>query len=144
MASTRDGAATTVRRRRPVGVTVLLWLGVVQGLLLAAVGGVVIAVRGEPEAAAALETNTRVVLVVGVVLVVLGLVRLALAVALGRGSELVRSLFGATAILQAGAAVYSLVALRDIRQASVAPLVSATVELWLLYGSDRTQEFFRR
>lgn len=144
MVSTREGAESELGRRRPVGITVLLWFGVVQGLFLVVVGGVVIAVRGESDPAAALETNTGLVLAIGVALVVMGLVRLGLAVALGRGSELVRSLFGAVATLQAGAAVYSLVALRDVRQASIGPLVFATVELWLLYGSVRTQEFFRR
>lgn len=136
--TTRQAAGSV---RRPVGITVLKWLGVLQGLLLA-VGGLFVALRDAPEMAAALETEAAGVTAVGVVLVVVGLVRLALAVALGRGSELVRSLFGVTATLQAGGAVYSLVALRDVRFATVWALAFAVLELWLLYGTDRTQEFF--
>lgn len=132
------------RVRRPVGVTVLMWLGVVQGLLLLAVGGLIVAVRDVPEVAGALETTPAGVTAVGAVFVALGLVRLVLAVALGRGSELVRSLFGAIATLQAGASVYSLVALRDIRFATAWALAFAVLELWLLYGTDRAQEFFAR
>jgi hypothetical protein len=144
MATTGERNVTATRHRRPIGISVLMWLGVVQGLLLLASGVLVIAVRDEPEVAAALETTADGVLGVGIVIAVFGLARLALAVALGRGSELVRSLFGAVATVQTGVAVYSLVALRDLRVASAWPLVLAVVELWLLYGSDRAQEFFRR
>lgn len=140
MAMSQEDAAV----RRPVGIAVLVWLGVAQGVLLVAVGGLVIATRDAPEVASALETDAAGVAAVGVVLVVVGLIRLVLAVALGRGSELVRSLFGVTATLQAGGAVYSLVALRDIRFATAWALAFAVIELWLLYGTDRTQEFFAR
>jgi hypothetical protein len=130
--------------RRPVGITVLMWLGVVQGLLLVGVGGLLVAVRGDPAVQTALEAEAVGLLGGGVILALLGLARLGLAVALGRGHEVVRSLFGAVAMVQAGGAVYSLVALRDVRIAVVWPFVLAVVELYLLYGSDRAQEFFAR
>jgi hypothetical protein len=129
---------------RPIGVTVLLWLGIAQGLLLIAVGGILLAVRDDPSVQTALEGDATAVLGGGVLLAVLGLIRLALAVALGRGSELVRSLFGAVAMIQASSAVYSLIALRDARVAVIWPFILAVLELYLLYGSDRAQEFFAR
>jgi hypothetical protein len=132
------------RARRPPGVTVLVVLGALQAVLLLLVGGLLIAVRDEPDVAAAIEVSQAGVSVAGAMLIVLGLVRLALAVALGRGSELVRSLMAAVATIQTGTAVYSLVAMRDIRLAVVWPLTLAVIELWLLYGSAGAQEFFRR
>jgi hypothetical protein len=144
MAQTTAAERGGSRSRRPVGVTVLVVLGLVQGVLLLAVGGLLIAFREEPELAAAMEVPGEGVLVGGVVLIVVGLVRLALAIALGRGSEVVRSLLAAVAMVQTSTAVYSLVALRDIRLAVVWPLALALVELWLLYGSEGAQEFFRR
>lgn len=130
--------------RRPVGVTILMWLGVAQGLLLLGFGGLLVAVRSDREVQTLLEADEMGVVGVGVVLVVVGLVRLGLAIALGRGSEVVRSMFGAVAMVQAGAAVYSLVALRDMRVAVAWPFALAVVELHLLYGSDRAQQFFAR
>lgn len=129
---------------RPIGVTVLVWLGVAQGLLLVGLGGLLAAVRGDQALQTALEADEAVILAAGALLAVLGLIRLGLAVALGRGSEVVRSLFGAIAMAQAGGAVYSLIALRDVRVAVVWPFVLAVVELYLLYGTDRAQEYFAR
>ena len=66
------------------------------------------------------------------------------AVALARGSELVRSLIGAISTVQAAAAIYALVALRDVEAEGIWTLGMAVLILWLLYGSESTQEFFAR
>jgi hypothetical protein len=144
MARSTAAEVDGTRARRPVGVTVLVVLGLLQGAALLAVGGLVTVLRDEPDLAAALELPQAGVLVAGMTFIGLGLARLGFALALGRGSEVVRSLMAAVAMFQTGTAVYSLAALRDVRVAVVWPLVLAIVELWLLYGSEGTQEFFRR
>ena len=130
------------RRSRPVEITAVAALAVVQGLLLLLVGGLLIAAGNDREVAASLEVDPNAVVVVGIVLVVLGLVQCGLAIALTRGRELVRSVFAVLATLQIAPAVYALVALQDVRAGSVLPLAISLGVLWLLYGSPRSQEFF--
>lgn len=134
----------TTRRRRPIGVTVVVVLSVVQGLLYGALGAVVVVARNEPELRADAEAEPAALVVVGSVLAGIGLVYVVLAVLLARGSDRVRSVYAVVNGLSIALAVYSLVAVRELAVGSVWSLVLPLAILWFLYGSPTTQEYFRR
>lgn len=146
MAVTEAEATTSTeeRRRRPVGVTIVVGIGLFQSLLLALAGIAMIALRGEAEAQADFEAGPAALVGAGALLIALAVLGSTLALLLARGSDRVRSLFGLVNAIEVAAAVYSLVALRDLRAESVWALVLPVAVLWFLYGSERTQEFFRR
>lgn len=117
-------------------------LSLVQSALLVAAGALVIAARRERDVADAFEVAASDLTVVGVALVALGLVQALLAVGLARGRDGVRTVFAVIATLQIAPAVYSLVALQDVRSGGITSVAISLGVLWLLYGSPRSQEFF--
>lgn len=138
------GRADAARPRRPRSVVVLVVMVVLESLLLVAIGALVlVATRTSSDDMTGLAIDESQLLVVGGVVAAVGLAQLALVFLLGRGSEIARSWFGAFAVLKVATGVYSTVALREFEPAAIAPLVLAVLVLWLLYGSDQTQEFFQ-
>jgi hypothetical protein len=137
-------ASDDARRRRPLEVTVVMGLALVHAALLMAVGGLLVVARRDADVADALELSTSDLTVAGGVLVALGLAEALLAIGLGRGSDLVRSIFAIVATLQIAPSVYTLIALQDVRTGGLASLLVSLVVLWLLYGATRSQEFFAR
>jgi hypothetical protein len=119
-------------------------LALVHAALLMAVGGLLVVARRDAGVADALELSTSDLTVAGGVLVALGLAEALLAIGLGRGSDLVRSIFAIVATLQIAPSVYTLIALQDVRTGGLASLLVSLVVLWLLYGATRSQEFFAR
>jgi hypothetical protein len=130
--------------RRPVGVTLVVVFGLLQAALVILVGVAMIVARDDPDVRASFDESQDTLLVVGIVVVLLGLVGGALALLLARGVDLVRSFLGILNTVEVAVAVYSLVALRDLRVGSVWALVLPVAVLWFLYGSEETQEFFER
>lgn len=135
-----DSAGTS---RRPVAIRVLVPLAILQGLVLAGLGALLIAVRNSPEVAA-LGDAPAAVLAVGIVFVVLGLARIVLAALLLRRSEVARSWLGAVAVLQTAIGTYAVVGLQDAAASGLAELALSIGELWLLYGSEPVHEYFAR
>lgn len=117
-------------------------LSLVQSALLVAAGSLIIAARRERDVAESFEVAASDLIVVGVVLVALGLVQALLAVGLARGRDGVRTVFAVIATLQIAPAVYTLVALQDVRSGGITSVAISLGVLWLLYGSPRSQEFF--
>ncbi len=145
MSTPASDAAATPRPGRPRRLWVVLALALLQGLVLGAAGAGVIAAREQPELADALgevSNAATALLVTGVVLVLLGVLRIGLALLLLRGSEVARSWFGAAAMLQTAIGVYVVVGLQDLGEAGVVPVALSVTELWLLYGSDDVHRFF--
>jgi len=141
MTTTEDPAR---RPRRPVGVTVLVVIGVVQGLVVMTVG-VVLGLLSEDSALLAETTLTRGALLgIGLAVLGVGLVGVVLAVGLARGSDLVRSLYAGIATLEIAATTFGLLTIRDIRTAGIVGLALPAAVLWLLYGAPNTAEFFHR
>lgn len=135
-------AAPKSRRRLPVGVMLLAALGILQGLALLAIGVLVVITRSEPDMLDAAETTAGVLLAVGIVVVALGLISVVLGIALARGSRIVQTFYAALATFQVASSTYTIVAVPGGRAAAIPPLCTGLLILWLLYGSERTQEFF--
>lgn len=131
------------RGRRPRSVQVLTVLVVMQALLLGVIAVVLIAGSGDPEAVADVEIEPAALLATGVVLAVLAVAELTFVFLLRRGSEVARTWFAAFAVIQTAAGVYATVALRDFEPTVLAQLALSVLVLWLLYGSETTQAFFR-
>ena len=134
----------TVPDRRPRGVTAVVALGVLQGLLAAVLAVVLVAGRGDGELRQSWEASEAALLGIGVAVSAFAAVQLVVAVALARGSELARSVYAWVDGLAVALAVYSLVALRDLRLGSVWALVLPLAVLWLLYGPTTTRAWFER
>lgn len=131
------------RGRRPGSVQVLTVLVVLQALLLGVIAAVLIASSGTPEAVAEVEIEPGVLVATGVGLAVLAVAEFSFLFLLRRGSEVGRTWFAAFAVVQAAGGVYATVALRDFEPTVLAQLALSVLVLWLLYGSETTQAFFR-
>lgn len=118
--------------------------GLLQSLLVLAVGTALILGREDAEVRRELDADPGVLLAVGVVLLVVGLAGAALALLLARGSDRVRAFYGLVTGINVSVAVYTLVALRDVQAESLWSLVLPVGILWFLYGSRASQEYFER
>jgi hypothetical protein len=139
--------ATTPDRtgpRRPVEVTVVMALTMAHAALLLLAGAVILMTRRNAEVAEALEMPASALAVAGGVVLALGLAEALVALGLGRGRDLFRSVFAVVATLRIAPATYTLVALKDVRSGGLMSLVVSLVVLWLLYGPPRSQEYFAR
>lgn len=127
---------------RPVEVTAVVLLSLVQAVLLVGAGGLVLWASDRSDVAAAIEVGHSDVVVAGWILVLLGATQLALAAGLASGREVVRSIYAVVATLELAPAVYVLVAIQDVRAGGVVSLVLSVGVLWLLYGAPRSQAYF--
>lgn len=141
--SSTDLSAVAPTRRPPGVVAVAVLLGL-QGLLLVVAGVAVIAERDDATVQADFEAGTTGLTVSGGLVAAIGIASLAVAIGLLRRSSLARSVCTIVAVIQAATSVYGLVSLEGIRAGSVWSFASATVVLWFLYGSERTQAYFER
>lgn len=144
LATVGSVTAPVVERRRPRGVTVLVVLGLVQAVFVAALGALLVLARGEPDVRADFEGSEVSLLAAGISFVVVGVLVAGLAVLLSRGSDVARSIYAVVCTFQVASATYSLVALRELFEGAVVGLAIPMVVLWLLYGSAETQRFFER
>lgn len=119
-------------------------LALLQAALLLLLGGLLTMYANRSETMDRFGLQEADVRAVGIVIVVLGVVHLVLALGLRSGRPLAQSLYGVLATIQTGIAVYTLVAVRDVRLGSIWALVLAVGVLWLLYGTEETQEYFHR
>jgi hypothetical protein len=137
-------APGTEGRPRPRGLTAVVVFGLVQAVLVVALGTVMVVARDDVEVRRELGVDPGLLVVVGAVLIAVGVLGAVLAVLLARGSDRVRALYGLVNGINVAVAVYSLVALREVQLESVWSLVLPIAILWFLYGSPASQEYFRR
>lgn len=112
--------------------------------LLMLVGALILVTRRDATAADALEMPASSLAVAGAVVLALGLAEALVAIGLGRGRDVFRSVFAVVATLRIAPAAYTLIALQDVRSGGLTSLVVSLVVLWLLYGRPRSQEYFVR
>lgn len=129
---------------RPVGITVLVVIGAIQGLLVVATGVGLLVLSRRSEVAAESDLSGGAVAVAGGLTLLLGLVSVVLALGLARGSNVVRFLYAAIATLEVAGTTYGLLTVRDLRTESIVALVLPVIVLWLLFGSTDSCEFFDR
>jgi hypothetical protein len=128
---------------RPGGVTLLMVLGVIQGLITF-LAGLFLAVESDN---ATLREEAQMtsdgLMAAGIGIMVGGGVVLLLALALGRGSQFVRWLYGIVTMVNVSFATWGVFSLHaEQRMTSVFSLVFGLVILWILFGSERTDRFF--
>ena len=128
---------------RPGGVTLLVVLGVIQGIGSALTGLFVLLDQND----ATLQSDTRLsdnqLTATGAVLILIGALYILLSIMLSRGSSLVRWIYGILAMFNVSAAVWGLLALRGEQQLGAAvSLVFGVIVLWILFGTERSDRFF--
>jgi hypothetical protein len=128
---------------RPGGVTLLVVLGVIQGIGSALTGLFVLLDQND----ATLQSDTRLsdnqLTATGAVLILIGALYILLSIMLSRGSSLVRWIYGILAMFNVSAAVWGLLALRGEQQLGAAvSLVFGVIVLWILFGTERSDQFF--
>ena len=136
-------SAPTPHVSRPGGVTLLVVLGIIQGVS-ALIGGLVLILDKSDEALqsqAAMSENQLVGSGIG--LLIIGVVMILLSLALRNGSNLVRWLYGIVTMLNVAGGIWGIFALHGEQQMSAAfTTVFGLIILWILFGSERSDEFF--
>lgn len=128
---------------RPGGITLLMVLGVMQGLITF-LAGLFLAIDSD---SATLQQESQLtsdgLLAAGIGIMVGGGIVLLLAVALGRGSQVVRWLYGIVTMINVSFATWGVFSLHaEQRMSAVFSLVFGLTILWILFGSERTDRFF--
>jgi cytochrome bd-type quinol oxidase subunit 2 len=128
---------------RPGGITFLVVLGWIQGLLALGGGIFLILDRNSEELQSKADMSADQLVSTGVGAIVFGTAVLILASMLGRGNSVVRWLFGLLVVVNVGIAIWGLFGLHGEQQLSAAvSLVFGLLILYLLFGPDRTDRWF--
>jgi hypothetical protein len=128
---------------RPGGITLLMILGVIQGVIGIAGGIFLILDKDDQTLRDEVNLTSNTLVASGIGLLVAGVIILLLALRLGSGSNLVRWLYGIVTIVNVGFGVWGLFSLHGEQQMSAAfSTVFGLIVLWILFGSERTDEFF--
>lgn len=131
------------RARRPIGVTLIITLTVISGLLGLAAGALIAALHKNDDLIRRTEESSGTLLTIGVVSAVIGLIYLLVARGLSRGSGFARFLVALVSVLNLVGGAYLLVAREeDVRLHGVVSAALALLILLLLY-SKRANAFFR-
>ncbi len=136
-------SAPTEHVKRPGGVTLLVVLGLIEGIA-SLIGGLAIVLDQDDGGLQGTTGMSDSQLVsVGVVIMITGIIMIVLALALRNGSDLVRWLFGIFAIFHVASGLWGLIALYGEQQLfSAFSAVFGLIVLWILFGSERSDEFF--
>lgn len=128
---------------RPGGVTLLVVLGLIQGVA-SLIGGLVLVLDKSDanlQATSAMSENQLVGSGIG--LLIVGGIMIALSLALRNGSNIVRWLFGIVTMLNVAYGIWGIFALHGEQQMTAAfTTVFGLIILWILFGSERSDEFF--
>ncbi len=128
---------------RPGGITLLVVLGWIQGLLALAAGLFLILDKNSQELQDKAEMSADQLVSTGVAAIVFGGAVLILASMLGRGNTVVRWLFGLLVVVNVGIGIWGLFGLHGEQQLSAAlSVVFGLLILWLLFGPERTDRWF--
>jgi hypothetical protein len=128
---------------RPGGITLLVVLGWIQGLLALAAGLFLVLDKNSQELQDKAEMSSDQLVSTGVAAMVFGGAVLILASMLGRGNSVVRWLFGLLVVVNVGIGIWGLFGLHGEQQLSAAlSVVFGLLILWLLFGPERTDRWF--
>lgn len=121
----------------------LMVLGMIQGLITF-LAGLFLAIEND---STTLQQESQLtsdgLLATGIGIMVGGGIVLLLALALGRGSQVVRWLYGIVTMVNVAFATWGVFSLHaEQRMSSVFSLVFGLIILWILFGSERTDRFF--
>jgi hypothetical protein len=128
---------------RPGGITFLVVLGWIQGLLALGAGIFLILDRNDEDLQSKTDMSADQLVSTGVAAIVFGTFVVILASMLGRGNTVVRWLFGLLVVVNVGIAIWGLFGLHGEQQLSAAiSLAFGLLVLYLLFGPERTDRWF--
>ena len=133
---------TQMNTRRPAGITLIVILGYLNGIVTMLVGLFAILDRDDADLVRESHLSSDQLLWWGLVAIAFGVITVLLVSALGRGSEIVRILVAILAVMNAALGVYALVAFHGEQQLSGAfSLCFALLVLYLLFN-HRADDWF--
>jgi hypothetical protein len=129
--------------RRPGGITLIVVLAVINAIVGIVAGIWVLLDHDDTRLLRDSGLTKNGLTGAGIVAIVLGVIGLFIALALGRGSRVARFLFGIWAVLELAAGLHALIAYHGEQQVAGAwSTAIGIVVLYLLYGSEKDREFF--
>lgn len=130
-------------RRRPFGVSVLVFLVWLQALLQIAGGVLLIFVRDDGDVLSETSLTSDELLALAIGLIIVGLITALVASALGHGSNFARWLVAILTVLNLGGGIYQLTSVNGQNEISaIASIVVALVVLYILFAERGSREFF--
>ena len=130
-------------QERPGGITLIMVLAVINSVFLILGGIFVLLDHDDHRLLRESGLTVNALQGAGVALIVVGVIGLIVALALGRGSRIARLLFGIWAVFEFAGGLYSAFAFTGEQQASgVLSAAIGFIVLYLLYGSERDREYF--
>lgn len=131
--------------RRPGGITLLMVLGIINGVVSIAGGLFLMLDSDDADLQDLTNLSSSQLSSAGVGAIVGGAIVLVCAIALGGGSSLVRWLYGIVVMFNVAFGVWGVFALHGEQQLSAAfGLAFGLIILWILFGSERTDRFFEQ
>lgn len=128
---------------RPGGVTLLVVLGLIQGVGSVLTGLFILLDQNDATLQDNAQLSDNQLAGAGVVLLLVGALYILLSIMLSKGSSLVRWIYGIVAMFNVSFAVWGLLALRGEQQLAAAfTLVFGVIILWILFGTERSDRFF--
>lgn len=133
----------SVESRRPVGVTVLVILVVIQGIVAVITGFSILSARNDSSYLAVHSLTRSQVTISAWLTIGIGVITILVGLGLGTGSRVARFLVGVFTILVLAGDVYVITKYSGGQQAgAIVSAVVAVVVLYLLYVNKRDREFF--
>lgn len=128
---------------RPGGVTLLVVLGLIQGVGAALTGLFILLDQNDASLQENSQMSSNQLMGAGVTLMLVSALYVLLSLMLAKGSSLVRWIYGIVAMFNVSFAVWGLLALRGEQQLAAAfSLVFGVIILWILFGTERSDRFF--
>ena len=136
-------SAPTPHVSRPGGVTLLVVLGLIQGIASLILGLVLVLDKSDENLINESGMTESTLLGTGIGIMLVGVVIILLSLALRNGSNIVRWLFGIVTMFHVAGGIWGVFALHGEQQLSAAfSTVFGLIILWILFGSERSDEFF--
>ena len=128
--------------KRPFAIALLMWLGIIQGLVNLAAGLFLILDKDDPDLIFNSGMTSDHLMWSGIWSLLVGFIVILVSLYLGSGSEVARVLFAIVAALNTGLGVWGLFALHGEQQFAAA--MAATIGLIVLYllFNERSSRFF--
>lgn len=131
--------------RRPGGITLLMVLGVINGIAGIGSGLFLVIDSDDQKLQDVANMSSSQLTGAGAGSVIAGVIVLGCALALGGGSSFVRWAYGIITMVNVSFGVWGLFALHGEQQLTAAfSLAFGLMILWILFGSERTDRFFEQ
>ena len=147
-----DTSARTATSARPLIITVLSVMGLLQGVISLLLGVFVVAERNDADFLQQINDSSEIgdhhitsdtLLTFGVIAIAVGAIVIVLAMLLARGSNAVRWAFVALSAVNAAGGLYAVVEYEGSQRMTGAyTLGFSLIILWILLGNKRVDDFF--